>query len=239
MKGTTIVRIGREHVRHVARLRGIAGLEAAEAGDTVWLRSSANDESLNQLLAGLGGERFELLDGERLVPWQARVPTERLPPLRWTSIAKWATIALPIAALPGRLVPRQPLRVVRGGAERPSAALLTVWRCWFDYATTAPEIRLRPLAFALAEDGRVLIRGTPLPPLSGQPYAVDRGVAVPCGWSLSPALESAIVCEVLGLAEGDIALFATDGTFERIAGEHFVRASRSAVRASGEGAAHA
>ena len=249
-----IVRIVREHAPHLARLRGVAGLDVAETTDTLWLRASAGDDAKERLLRTVGGQPFTLFDGDLLVPWGMHVPTERLPRLDWLPIATWATIALPVAALPGQLASRVRLQVVRGGAERPPAAILADYDAWFTYATAASEVRLRPLAFAVSVDRslrermgekpanesarRVFILGTPLPPTPGQHYAVDDGIALPCGWTLSPAVGSTMIRKVLGLAEGDMALFASDGTFERIAAELFVRASRSAVRATAPGDAY-
>lgn len=234
-----IVRIDEGHAAEVARLRGVAGLEVAETADALWLRAPAGGEAMERLLRTVAGPRFRLVQGDQLLPWGKRVPSERLPRLDWLPLAGWAAIAFPVAALSGQLSGRARLRVVRGGAERPPVALLAQFNDWLAYATEAPEIRLRRLAFALSEDRRVFVRGTPLPPLSGQPYAIDGGIAVPCGWSLLPAVGGAAMRELLALEEGDVALFASDGSFERIAADHFVKASRSAVRASSQEAAHA
>jgi hypothetical protein len=230
-----IVRLGCDEVGPLARLRNIAGLRVAETNDALWLRAGAGDEPLERLLAGLGGERFVLIEQAQLVPWGLRVPSERLPPLTWQPLADWASVRLPVAALAAQVSLRQPLRLVRGGQEQPPTALLVEWRRWQSYATTAAEVRLRSLVFALSSDNRALIWGTPLPPIPGQQFAIEGGIAAPCGWSLTPAVGSNVVRKVLNLAEGDLALFAIDGTFERIAGENLVKASRSAVRASALG----
>lgn len=233
-----IVRIDREQAAHLARLRGIAGLQVAEAADAVWLRAPADDETIDQALRSLPGERFLLADDGQLVPHGKRVPTGRLPTLEWQPLARWAAIMLPVAALPARLVERAPLRLVRGGQAQPAAAIVTTFDRWLAYANSAAEARLKPLVFAQSEEGRVLIWGTPLPPLAGELYTVESGVAVPCGWSVSPPVDSDTLRRVLGLAEGDLALFNCDGSFERIAADSFVKASRAAARASAPEAAH-
>lgn len=232
MNATWFVRVDREHAAQVARLREVTGLHVAEAGEEIWLRAAAASEALDRQLAGLRGERFVLSAREQLVPWGKRVPTQPLPELHWQPISTWSEIALPVAALPARPDGRLRLRLVRGGTEQSPKAILLESRHWFCYATTAPEIRLRSLAFALSADRRVFLCGTPLPPLVGRHYSLDGGIAVACGWSFSPAVGGKVVRTLLNLAEGDVALFADDGSFERLAGEHFVAASRSAVRAS-------
>lgn len=241
MPNECIVKIDREHARQLAALRRLARLEVAEQADVIWLRAPADDDALDRLLRALPGQRFQLLDGDQLVPSGKRVPSDRLPRLAWQPIAEWSAIAPPVAAIPAMVSSRIALRLVRGGPEQPPAALLADWQEWLRYAIAAPEVRLRPLAFALSAPQeshphepaqRAFLVGSPLPPLAGHPYTLDEGIAVPCGWTFSPAAGGAVIREVLRLLEGEVALFGVDGSFERIAGEHFVRASRSAVRES-------
>lgn len=233
-----MVRVDREHAWQLVRLRVTTGLEVAETGDALWLRAPAGVEGIDRLLLAIDGERFQTRDGDLLVPCGKRMPSERLPRLRWQPLAEWSTIALPVAALPGQPSRRVRLQLVRGGDARRPSGLITGCDRWLAYASTAAEVRLKPLAFALSQDRRVFVLGWPLPPVPGQPYVVDAGIATPCGWSLSPNVGSDAIRKLLSLDEGDVALFAADGSFERIAAEHFVKAGRGAARAWAEVAAH-
>ena len=63
------------------------------------------------------------------------------------------------------------------------------------------------------------------------------GIAVAAGWSWEPAVDAEIVADVSGIMDGDVALLADAGstlTIEVIRREQFVRASRSAARATTE-----
>src|SRR5438128_320238 len=80
----------------LAELRLVAGLEAAEIGGVVWLRGSAWSEALRLALRGISGlDRFELLASGRLLAEGARVPSGRLPELRWEPLARWFPVTLP------------------------------------------------------------------------------------------------------------------------------------------------
>ena len=81
-----------------------------------------------------------------------------------------------------------------------------------------------------AADGGVIVRGTPLPPIPGTQWTLDDGIATPAGLTWSPPVDAATLQQVLGLAAGEIALLRPDGTFDRLAADHWVRASRSAIR---------
>ena len=65
------------------------------------------------------------------------------------------------------------MRLVPSARAEAGAALLTTWPQWLAYATAAPEIRLRGLRFAVAADERVLLLGTPLPPIPVQLESSD------------------------------------------------------------------
>ena len=85
----------------------------------------------------------------------------------------------------------------------------------------------------------MIVRGTPLPPLPGERWVECEGIATPAGWRWSPAVEAAIVRAVFGLQPGDLALWQTDGTWQRVRAAEFTAASRAAVRATAEGLQHA
>jgi hypothetical protein len=127
-----------------------------------------------------------------------------------------------------------PMVLVRSAQLDVPSVLLTTIDRWNDYAIRAPQVRLDRWQFAADEGGRVVIRGQPLPPLAGQRWVEQDGIAVPAGWWWSPPVEATIVRLVLGLEADDFALWQLDGTWERIGAARFVRASRTAVRATAE-----
>jgi hypothetical protein len=87
-------------------------------------------------------------------------------------------------------------------------------------------------------DGDVFIHGHPLPPMPGPRYVEAGGIAIPGGFTTTPALRSAVLRKTLRLANGDLAVLEIDGTFERIQADGFVKATRAAARLSREPARH-
>ena len=57
-------------------------------------------------------------------------------------------------------------------------------------------------------------------------------VAVPCGFTFHPPLDPILVEEVLGMTEGDLALFHEDSGYELIPCGSFLPMRRSAIRQS-------
>jgi hypothetical protein len=101
---------------------------------------------------------------------------------------------------------------------------------WNRYGQTAPQVRLRDCFFAVAADQRVVIRGTQLPPLPGTRYVERDGIATAIGWTWYPAVGSLVLRDVFQLHQQDLALLYGNQAWERVAGDHFVRATRSAIR---------
>jgi len=84
------------------------------------------------------------------------------------------------------------------------------------------------------EQSRVIIRGTPLPPIAGRRYFERDGIALPCGFELQPAVDATVLQALLQTSAADLVIFDEDGSCQRVNAEDFVAASRSAVRATAE-----
>jgi hypothetical protein len=140
----------------------------------------------------------------------------------------------PREVLGARLEPhdRLTLRLVRTSIVHAPGALLTAASTWQQYGVQAPLVRLKQWQFAVARDGRVCVRGVPLPPIHGVQLVESHGVATAAGWTWSPAVDAAVVRTILQLPEGDFAILHADGAWERIGAGDFVAATRQAIRQS-------
>lgn len=225
-----------------AALRLLPGVEAAESADdppTLWLRGpERTDEVIAALRRVPGIEQFLLLPGDLLASPGARVPSKRLPALVWRPIATTFALALPQALTAGDLPASVAIRVVPSVFERPAAALLTDVAAWEAWCIAAAGVRLQRLRFAACTDGRVLVRGEPLPPIARAVLLwEDDGVLVPCGLAPSPDVGGEVLRTVFGLAEGDVAVLGAGASFEVVSAAQFAPASRSAARLTRSGLA--
>jgi hypothetical protein len=248
--------LARRDAAAAGRLRQVAGAEVCELPETVWLRGpQANDELQRRLAAVAGARRFSVLPDGQLLPVGARVPQGRLPPGPWTALAQWIGMEPPPAVLAGKGGEKVSLALVRSDCVQETSLLCTRFELWAAYAVEAPQVRLDRWRFAVAADGRAVVHDQRqsrqaanlsrqveklprqveklsygLPPLPGQHWVEQEGIAVPAGWTWKPAVEAALVRQIFGLAAGDVALWHADGAWERIAAQEFVRATRAAVR---------
>jgi hypothetical protein len=229
------VQLPRSSARAAGALRLRPDVRVVEIGATLWLRGNNLDEALDVELRKLpGARRFTVNPDDTVTEIGRRLPADDLPTDPWLPLFEWLTPQPQPAALSGEVGDRVPLRLERTGAEHAATALLTTAGTFAAYASTAPAVRLRPLRFAAASDGRVVLWGSPLPPLPGRRFTDTDGVAVPCGFAWAPAVEPAMLCQLLQLGPGDLALFHEDASHERIDAASFARATRAAARATGE-----
>lgn len=214
-------------------LRLVPDIDVLVDQQYVWLRGNTLAPDLLRRIRTIpDAELFTREAGEQLSVWGATVPCETLPGGSWKALVKWLELEFPRAGFAGRVTSKLALSLVRASTMTTSNVISTMWSVWMQYATTAPIVRLSRWSFAVSSDKQVLILGTPLPPLSGQTLVEENGVIVPSGWRFEPDLGHRAVAKVLSLSKDDYALFDEDGSFTRIARSSFVKATRSAVRAS-------
>lgn len=216
-----------------AALRLMADVEVCVSNDALWLRGASADQTLERALRALpAAGRFTVQDG-LLTPIDARVPVGRLPDGPWSAIAAWFEPSPPPAALPGKLETQQSrvmIRLVASESPMPTSILLTSWQVFSAWVQTAPEVRLRAITFARADDGRTFIRGTPLPPISGRHFVETDGLAIPAGRALDPSIHPVAMLEMIRGQSDDFALLLEDASAVRIPRDMFSPASRALVR---------
>jgi hypothetical protein len=217
-----------------AALRLRAGIAAAEQDEWMWLRGEDLDDELDLELRKLpGAVRYVTGPTDTVTEIGRRLPSGELPDdVRWVPLSAWAEVKPQPAALGGELPGRASLLLERVDVEQPSTVLVTTVEALANYATSAPLVRLRPLRVAASSDGRAVLRGSPLPPIQGRRYAEREGIAVPCGYGFAPALEPAVLRQLLDISPDDLALFHEDGSYERVEASSFARASRGTARAT-------
>lgn len=231
------VRLSHHKAAQLGPLRTLGGLEVHENGDEIWLRVRETSEEIQTALKSLpAATAFRVLDDGQLCQWGNLVPHGFLPTGPWESLSRWMAIELPRASLSGRVVNRVPLELVRDSQPRDANLLLTSLEHWHDYGRTAPQVRLACLQFAVSVNNEVLIRGVPLPPIPGKQFVEERGIAIPCGWRWSPAVDVDVLVQAFSHSEHSLLLWREHGEMERITNDQFVRATRSAIRLSAEAA---
>ena len=232
LEGRWVARLPLAQSATLAGLRLTADVEGlVEQQHQLWLRGPVLSQFLAARLRSCPGLQLYQPDSQGIL-WQhgSRLPAGTEPAGSWKPVARLFSLELPAAAFAARVDSAVPLRLARGGSPGTAGMLRANWSDWATFALAAATARLDALAFAVGPAGAMLIRGTPLPPVPGEQLVVSLGLAVPCGWQFVPPVSPAVVRDLLQLDSDELAVFTTDGQYDSLREEHFVQASRSAVR---------
>ncbi len=227
------VRLDKDAVESLAELRCAPGAEICVLQQEVWVRGTVLDKSLDRLLRRHPhARRYWITADDQLVSPGRRVPHGYLPAGPWRPLEQWLTVHLPETIAAGRLTRRVPIRLLRSGAWHATNVLVTRHDIWSRYAVAVPQVRLERWFFAASADGRIVVRGTPQPTIPGTRYVEQAGIAVPAGWCWSPAVPAKLLRTMFDVQDADLILACPNEPWERIDGDQFVKATRSAVRAT-------
>lgn len=223
--------VDRSDVGHLSALRVVSGIELLVDADRVWVRGSSWNEDLERLLKLIStGDKFWIDAAGLMTRWNETVPCDRLLDGNWRRIDEALSPELPVAGFATRHELSVAWRLLRDDEPHEASVLKTDWSTWRDYALNAPLVRLNRLTYAASSDGRALIRGVPLPPLPGQYYCEQHGIAVPAGWRLAPKVGSRTLRDIWKLNDDDFVLCEANGSYALIPDDQFVAATRSSIR---------
>jgi hypothetical protein len=212
-------------------VRCLPGLQAANDGELIWLRGIAAGAPIDLRIRQLPGLHTYRLDEEHnLFPPGALTPVSKLKVLQWQPLSEFIKVELPVSGMPGKIVQQHSIRLVPSEKMETGMALLTDIHTWKMYAEDAPFVRLQQLEFAVSENDRVLIIGLPLPPIPGKEYIIRDTIVLPCGYDFDPPVIASLLIAQLNPGGDAWLLFNTDGSWQLIAKDCLVPATRSAVR---------
>jgi hypothetical protein len=211
-------------------IRTWPNLLVAVAGDDIWVRGIPPDTTAMQLRKLPVKQSFLADVQERLFLPGKHTPHTTLKKMSWEAIASFIKVELPVSAMPARSDGKYAVRLSTAAHTTEPSAILTRLEHWKAYADTAPLIRLQRLNFAVCGTGEVLIIGTPLPAIPGKAFTLRDHILLPAGYDFDPPVIGQFISSLPGIGNDALILFHTDGQWEKIAGNCFVHASRSAIR---------
>jgi len=207
-----------------------SGWEICEENGILWLRCPGESGDV-AACAGLACvARYRSGPPGRLLPPAGTVPVARMPSGPWQSLADFLPVSPFPALLPGRSPQRLSVRLERSSQEMPPTALLVSLTELLAWADQASRLRFARLKFAAADAGRVLVTGTPLPPVPGVSWYFHGTLALPSGWDFAAPLLPAWVEQALALPPGAVALVHPDAPMEIIPQEALIPLTLSALR---------
>lgn len=228
-------RVSVANLAGLAPLRGLPQIRVIADGDSYWLRwDEANDRILRLVLPLPGVELFVRRGSHWSQPGRRLPcpgPPDNVPARRLDQVL----FPAPVQPIPAAAEPMEPcgLRLVPDGRPQTTSALRCPLQPLADWAERATTKELQSVRAAL--DGRrAFLIGDRLPVLSRNERFWGRPIFVPLGMRPEPALSANALIQVLGLADGEIAVLDGCGV-EVLPADAFGPLTRSGIRrASGE-----
>jgi hypothetical protein len=235
---TWAARLARDAAGALDALRLAPGLELLATDGDLWLRARDPDaETLAQLRTVPWSESYTVLADGSLRPAGRFLPEGSLPGGEWQPLTTALAPTLPSPAFTASRPAGVPLQLIEAREWFAPNLVITSPEAWGAFVETTAEVRLARLRFAQTDD-EVVVRGDPLPALSGEHFVENAGVAIPVDTSFSPAVSAATVRAALGLGAGDLAVWKRSGEIARIPREAWLPADRATVRMMNSSDAH-
>jgi hypothetical protein len=212
-----------------ASLRTCTDVRAAVLTTKAWLCGTDTSAETTALLVRIPGAVLYHVDAAgRLRRAGRQLPEGTLPNAAWLPLHDLLPVQVPVVVANAGVAPVR-LELVVSTEERPVVALLLPWVVLCAWVEHAPAHRFDVLRIARAQDGRVLVLGSPLPPLRGTSLWQCGPALIPAGLALSPPVPVTWLERALGLSAGELVLVGPEH-WQRIAASTLTPLSRAIVR---------
>ncbi len=161
------------------------------------------------------------------------LPDRRMPSLLWTPIER----ALPVK-LPSfnhnyfGIDQKVALQLVASEAEYEAEVMITGLDVLEAYMTAAPAVRSGPLSWALLNNGKAFIAGTPMLPVDGDVYWRKGHFIIPAGYEFELDMLCQTMNDLLNPHNDSWILWSSDNTYALIAKEDMQPLSLGSLRAT-------
>lgn len=158
--------------------------------ETVWLNGLTPVQTDSPEVKSLPHKSIFYPQGGQLFLKESLLPHQNIPSLLWTPIERGLPVGLPsFNHNYFGLKDKAAIKLCRSDEEKEPFALLASLNDLQRYAEAAPAVRLQELHWAVVEDNRAMIFGTPLLPIQGDTFWRSDDFLFPAGYDLQfPAL---------------------------------------------------
>ena len=182
---TCFLCIAAEHIEYLGAIRHWNNLQVGVEGALIWIKDLTGKQVDAVEVKSIPYKELYHASGGQLFLLGSLLPHRNIPSLHWAPVEKGLPVRLPafnhnyfgihdkIAA-----------RLVFSAQEKEACALVVALENLKTYMETAPAVRLQNLSWALADNEKAIILGTPLLPLQGDPFWCSGDFLLPAGYAL-------------------------------------------------------
>lgn len=218
---------------HLAPIRHWSNLKVATEGTTIWVKNIDYAQVKSVEVQSMPYKRLFYERNGKLFPITSNLPDRNVPSLLWAPIERAIPVTLPSFNHNFfGLAEKTTIRLVSSDAECPAIAMITDLQSLQQYVETAPAIRLKTISWAVLNNDKAFLLGTPLLPISGAVYWRSGATLMPAGYDLNFHSLTESITRQLCPDNDSWVVWNTDATYFLIDKDDLQPLSRSSLRAS-------
>lgn len=203
-----------EHKTQLAAIRAWANLKIAFDGNQIWVKDF-DYVQINALeLKSMPYKTLFYEKNGKLFLLNSALPDRNTPSLLWTPMERALPIELPkmnhnFFGIEEKIN----IKLIPSEIEVADNVMITSVGRLRIYITTAPSVRTQNITWALLNDDKVILLGTPLLPISGDTFWQRGDFLIPSGYDFDLYLFSETLNQTLNPEGGKWVIWNTDSTY--------------------------
>ena len=182
---TYYLRVAAAHRDYLGAIRHWNNLKIAAEEGFIWVKDLTEKQVDSVDVKSIPYKELYYAVDQQLFLLGSLLPSRAVPSRLWTPIERGLPVQLPAFnhnyfGVHDKIA----VTLVPSYQEREACALLATLEVLKAYVETAPVIRLKNLQWALVDDDKAIIMGTPLLPLQGEVFWCSGDFLLPGGWAL-------------------------------------------------------
>jgi len=177
--------IDKQHLYYIGQIRHWNNVKMAIDEGVVWIKDITVEQVSSVELNSIPHKTiFENKKGLLFLPGNF-VPERKMPGLLWTQLQKAIPLTLPVENYNYfGIRDKINIKLSLSDIERGPHCIMTQVDVLGRYMVTAPTIRLKNLSWVIINADQCLVMGSPVLPIPGDSFWLDRNFIIPSGYEL-------------------------------------------------------
>jgi hypothetical protein len=223
--------IDKAYLDHLSVIRQWPNLKVAFDSNQVWITNFNSVQIESVEVKSIPYKQLFYSTKNKLYMLDSLLPDRNVPTFLWTPIER----ALPISIETYNhnyfgIKQTGPIQLVKTDETEKESVMLTTLDKLVNYIETAPNFRVNPIEWVLLNTEDVLLFGTPILPINGAMYWVNKDSILPVGYNFELSILAELIGHKLNIEKDDWLIWNTDSTYFKVNKDAIKPLSLSSVR---------
>jgi len=223
--------IDKTHLDHLSVIRQWPNLKIAFDSNQVWITNFNSVQIESVEVKSIPYKQLFYSSKNKLYVLNSLLPDRNLPNFLWTPIER----ALPVSIETYNhnyfgVKETGSIQLIKTDQIEDANVMLTTMDSLLNYIETAPNFRVNPIEWALLNTKDVLLFGTPILPINGTMYWVNKDSILPVGYNFELSLLAELIGHKINIEKDSWIVWNTDSTYFKVNKDAIKPLSLSSVR---------